>query len=165
VSVLVPVVAFWEPVSNALRVSRRRSHHNRVARKAISEFSRLVRNSRTLLTKAGVQIPFGVSSTVHFSPTRRPQDLHHLLRSASEFHTIVNAYDDTTLRPIFSDLRAEERQLVILACGSKVEAFRQRYMTLRNDYERFVRVLTGELRTLPSPQLYGGFPRADPLSG
>jgi hypothetical protein len=180
-------VALYEPLRRAVLRRRRRRHDDAGARRAVPELERLVRRFREIvdgdrndtlhtIIMSGLQnnqaalvrlmIPSGhwFRSFVDELLIRlrdKPTGLNYLLRAAGEFHTIVHAYGNQCLSPIFEQLPVEDRQLLVSACGRPLEAFRQRYMNFRTDYEKYVNAVLSDLHS--TPPLHGELPRTQPL--
>ncbi len=181
-------MALYEPVHRTVLRRRRRRHDDAIARRAVPELERLVRRFREIVDEdrndtlhavllGGLQnnqaalvrlkIPSGhwFRSFIDELLTRlwdKPAGLNYLLRAAGEFHTIVHAYGNQCLSPIFEQLPPEDRQLLAGACGRSLEAFRQRYMNFRTDYEKYVTAVLSELHA--TPPLHPELPNTQPLA-
>jgi hypothetical protein len=184
------VLAFRRPIAGWIKQQRRRAHDDAIARRAVPELRLLIRRfgefvdegnrSDTLraIIQNGLQndqanlqrllVPGGHwlrSLVLELLDRLRdtPVGLNYLVRAGAEFYTIVSAYGDQCLLPIFERLQPGDRQLMIGACGRQLEAFRQRYMGFRDDYEKYVRAVLSNLHA--TPPLHPILPRTEPLSG
>ena len=166
---------------------RRRRHDDAIARRAVPELERLVGRFRRIVDEdhndtlhailqgglhsnvaafQRLKVPSGHwfrSFTDELLDRLRdkPTGLNYLLRAAGEFHTLVHAYGNQCLSPIFEQLPPEARQLLVTTCGRPLEAFRQRYMSFRTDYEQYVTTVLSEMHS--TPPLHPELPSTQPL--
>jgi len=186
-AVLTFGVALYGPARQGFLRRKRRLRDDAVARRAVPEFERLVQRFREIVdgdrndtlyailvdglqsnqaALVRVRIPTGhwFRSLIDELLSRlrdKPTGLNYLLRAAGEFHTIAHAYGNQCLSPIFDQLPSEDRQLLVTACGRSLEAFRQRYMSFRTDYEKYVTTVLSELHS--TPPLHPELPSTKPL--
>jgi hypothetical protein len=181
-------VAFASPVRNLWRKRLHRTRDRRTARAATPELRRLVRrfaefvdesrtdtvraviydglrNNYTAFERLQIRPAHWFSALVRELQVRDAQDsldLERLARAVGEFHTLIVAYCDQCVQPIFEQLPREDRQLLVGACGPALESFRERYVAFRDDYEQYVQRLAHGLHA--PPLLPANLPRPKPLA-
>lgn len=182
-------IALAGPARHAAARRQRQRHDDLVARAAVPELRLLVRRFQELvdgsrndtleaIVRGGLQTHVAVlerikmpsdhwlsafAGQLHDRLRDQPTGLGYLMRATQEFHAIVHAYGDQCLQPIFKSLPPADRQVLLEACGRQLEAFRQRYMSFRDDYEKYVKSVLSQLHA--TPPLYPDLPRTQPLSG
>jgi hypothetical protein len=73
-------------------------------------------------------------------------DLAHFVRAHAEFWTLVSAYSDLCLEPVFQSILPDARAALTSSGRSALEAFRERYVGFRDAYMRFSKDTAAQLK-------------------
>jgi hypothetical protein len=163
----------YRPVSAWLRRQSHKRHNERMARREFPRlkqfavrFAELIDPNRddTLSSLwrgggANFNIPsshwFG--SLVSHLSTRLDTDqgdFTHLTLALDEFHTLLSAYADQCLSPIFQNLTPDAKATLSPELRSGLESFRERYVKFRDDYEEYTKEIVRSVKGIMLQPLY-----------
>ncbi len=169
---LAIVVRFSSPVLAAVRKWLATRHDERVARSALSglqdlvaRFGELVNQSRNDTLQQALQTVFqaqpatitrlhipsvhwfgSIASELLARMQIDPPDLTHFVRAHAEFWTLVSAYSDQCLQPVYQSMLQDFRQALTPAGRSALEAFRERYVNFSDAFMKFSKDTAAQLK-------------------
>lgn len=172
-------ISLYRPALEATKRWLANRHDERLARRAlqgledfVARFGELVGPDRNDTLQATLQSAFQSVAlpqqlripSVHWFNTlvgelrerlrNDPSDLAHFVRAHGEFYTIVSAYSNQCIEPIYQSMPQDVRQILTPASRSALEAFRERYVGFRDGFVKYSNDTAGAMR---APRFHPAF--------